>query len=212
MGIERVGLYGGYWPLLRAKQNGTARWFCQTLAWSGGNLLPGVHLYQYGFNVYINGVNVDLVRAYQDNFGQATPPAIPAPPAPEPQPTPQPAEQPQGPTYPKPTLPEWWAAEKKLGFPTNRHVGAALWVASRGKSTVIRDTEQRIVASPKGRRAGPTLKKGAIVLRERILTAADGQEWVVLRAGGPGREGARVLHADLKDTPGFPAPADGKKG
>ena len=40
---------------------------------------------------------------------------------------------------------------------------------------------------------------------ERILTAADGSQWVVLRAGGPGKEGARVLRADLQDAPGFPA-------
>lgn len=210
MGLQRVGLYGGFWPCLRSKQNGTATYFCQTLAWSGGNLLAGVHLYQYStYGNWIGGVDVDLVRAYQPNFGQANPPAVPPPP---PQPQPAPLPQPDGPNYPVPTLPDWWQAEKKLGFPTNRHVGDALWVASRGKSTVIRDTEQRIVASPKGRAAGPPLKKGDVILRERILTAADGSQWVVLRAGGPGKEGARVLRADLQDAPGFPAPREPKKG
>ena len=72
LGFERVGLYAGYYPLLRAKQNRTARWFCQTLAWSDGLLMEGVHLYQYDiFNNYIDGTDVDLVRAYPENYGQA---------------------------------------------------------------------------------------------------------------------------------------------
>lgn len=80
IGINRVGLYAGYWPLLRAKQNRTATWFCQTIAWSGGNLMDGVHLYQYDTSGnYIAGVDVDLVRAYQDNYGQTIPPEIPHP-------------------------------------------------------------------------------------------------------------------------------------
>ncbi len=89
LGPERVGLYAGYWPLLRAKQNGTARWFCQTLAWSGGRLLEGVHLYQYDTSGnFPFGVDVDWVRAYQENYGQAVPPvvipSVPAPPKPAP--------------------------------------------------------------------------------------------------------------------------------
>src|SRR6478736_5883618 len=77
IGANRVGLYAGYHVLLRAKQNKSAKWFCQTLAWSGGMLLDGVHLYQYGFNEYIYGTNCDLVRAYQDNYGQVSKPAQP---------------------------------------------------------------------------------------------------------------------------------------
>lgn len=81
LGFDRVGLYAGYHVLLRSKNNKTAKWFCQTLAWSGGYLMPGVHLYQYGFNVYIDGVNVDLVRAYYDDYGQTIrpKPAFPTP-------------------------------------------------------------------------------------------------------------------------------------
>lgn len=74
LGFPRVGLYAGYYPLLRAKQNGTARWFCQTSAWSGGQLMAGVHLYQYDYNQYVYGTNCDWVRAYADNYGQAHPP------------------------------------------------------------------------------------------------------------------------------------------
>lgn len=208
IGKQRVGLYAGFWPLNRARLNGTATWLCQTSAWSGDGkgglfIVPGLHLLQYAYNVYINGVNCDLVQAYQANFGQATPPAAPAP-MPQPTPTPAPAEQPVPKAYPKPSLPEWWAAERRLKFPNNRHVGAALWVAARGKSVVAHDTEQRLVASVKGRRAGAPLKQGDVVHRERILTAADGSEWVILTAGGKGKEGARVLRSDLTDAPQYP--------
>jgi len=72
MGAERVGLYAGYHVLLRAKQNGSAKWFCQTSAWSGGMLMDGVHLYQYAYNQYVDGTNCDWVRAYQENYGQAS--------------------------------------------------------------------------------------------------------------------------------------------
>lgn len=73
LGHERVGLYAGYWPLMRAKQNGRARWFCQTYAWSGGNVLDGIHLYQYdNYGNTIDGTDVDFVVAYQENYGQAS--------------------------------------------------------------------------------------------------------------------------------------------
>ena len=104
LGANRVGLYAGYWPLLRAKQNGTAQWFCQTLAWSGGRLLDGVHLYQYDTNGnFINGVDVDLVRAYQENYGQAS--AF--------------VNQPPIPNYPDPAPITWKAGEDTGWFDLN---------------------------------------------------------------------------------------------
>lgn len=72
LGFERVGLYGGRWPITRAMQNRSARWFCQTTAWSGGVIVPGIHLYQYEYNQWYGGTNCDDVRAYQENFGQAS--------------------------------------------------------------------------------------------------------------------------------------------
>lgn len=71
LGFERVGLYGGRWPITRAMTNKSARWFCQTSAWSGGVIVPGIHLYQYEYNQWYGGTNCDDVRAYQENFGQA---------------------------------------------------------------------------------------------------------------------------------------------
>jgi len=76
IGPERVGIYGGYHVIKRCKENGTATWFCQTSAWSGGMLLPEAHLYQYAYNQYFAGTNCDLVRAYQLNYGQASPVVI----------------------------------------------------------------------------------------------------------------------------------------
>lgn len=93
IGADRVGVYGGYWICKRCKENGTARWLWQTYAWSGGNVLDGIHLYQY-----LNGQNlggaVDLNKALQDNYGQPSRFGGVQPP----QPTPEQPAQPQG-TY-----------------------------------------------------------------------------------------------------------------
>ena len=97
IGIERVGLYAGYHVLKRSKENGTARWFCQTSAWSGGMLMEGVHLYQYDYNQYVYGTNCDWVRAYTANYGQAAPFTTPVEPEPP---------KPVGPSYPTDMSPE----------------------------------------------------------------------------------------------------------
>lgn len=84
IGLDRVGIYGGYYPVSRASANGTAKWFFQTYAWSGGQWFSGNHIEQYENNQNINGA-VDLCRSKQDNYGQAskfggaTPPPTPAP-------------------------------------------------------------------------------------------------------------------------------------
>ncbi len=97
LGANRVGLYAGYHVLLRAKQNGSAKWFCQTSAWSGGQVMEGTHLYQYSYNKYVYGTNCDWVQAYTENYGQAEPPFTPAT---EPEP-PKPVEPPKK-KFPKP--------------------------------------------------------------------------------------------------------------
>jgi hypothetical protein len=72
LGAGRVGIYGGYWIVSRCAENQSAKWFWQTTAWSGGNIFPGNHLYQHGYNLFIAGTNVDATRALQDNYGQAS--------------------------------------------------------------------------------------------------------------------------------------------
>lgn len=70
VGPERVGVYGGYWVIKRCVENGSARWFWQTYAWSGGNVHPAIHLYQYQNGVSLGGAEVDLNYAYGEQFGQ----------------------------------------------------------------------------------------------------------------------------------------------
>lgn len=85
MGIERIGIYGGYWPVKRALDNGTAKWAWQTGAWSGGNIDPRVHIYQRIGFVTVNGVACDVNEARKNDFGQHLgstpdqPPDLPAP-------------------------------------------------------------------------------------------------------------------------------------
>jgi hypothetical protein len=72
IGADRVGIYGGFHVIGRCHANGTAKWFWQTSAWSGGMLQPWAHLYQYAYNVWINGTNCDACQALQDTYGQAS--------------------------------------------------------------------------------------------------------------------------------------------
>ena len=68
MGAERVGVYGGFWVVKRCAENGSAHWFWQTYAWSGGRQYPGNHIYQYKNGEW--GGSIDLDEAYGDDYGQ----------------------------------------------------------------------------------------------------------------------------------------------
>lgn len=68
IGLGRVGLYGSYSALASARASGRVTWLWQTYAWSGGRVLPGIHLYQYS-NGQWSG-SVDFTRAYAENYGQ----------------------------------------------------------------------------------------------------------------------------------------------
>jgi hypothetical protein len=78
IGLERVGVYGGIFVVRRCHDHQVARWFWQAYAWSGGELLPYVHLYQYRNGQVINGGQVDFDRAYRPNFGQWPQPQAPS--------------------------------------------------------------------------------------------------------------------------------------
>lgn len=94
LGLDRVGIYGGYYPVKRAKDAKKATWLWQTYAWSGGQVLAGIHLYQYKNGVALANGTVDLCRALQTEYGQhgvVKPTPAPAPavkPAPAPAPAP----------------------------------------------------------------------------------------------------------------------------
>ncbi|ERG69323.1 DUF1906 domain-containing protein [Segniliparus rugosus] len=83
VGFDRVGIYGGYWPLSRAKQAGLANWFWQTEAWSGTNRLVGRQLHQRIGFVDVGGVQCGVDEALADDYGQWGAPAEVAPLPPE---------------------------------------------------------------------------------------------------------------------------------
>lgn len=162
LGPERVGLYAGYWPLLRAKQNGTARWFCQTLAWSGGRLLDGVHLYQFDTSGnYIAGVDVDLVRAHQEHFGQAT--VIATPPA-----------------YPAPILPDWYQRADKRVSPSSAEWLGNRWFPQRMNVEAITRTYVYTEPDIKSPHAGDPIEADQkVAIRWSFEDVATGRQWHV---------------------------------
>lgn len=164
IGRERVGLYAGYYPLKRAVEAGKVTWKWQTYAWSGGQILDGIHLYQYRNNVTLGGGVVDLNRALKAEYGQhpvsdpriVAPAPAPAPvPAPAPIPAPAPAPEPveSGPSADDLALAKPIQAQNGLLYikgdvksdiyiyhpleGTKRHVSAAEWTIIRGFEGVV---------------------------------------------------------------------------
>lgn len=84
LGKNRVGIYGGYYPVKRALDAGVCRYAWQTYAWSGGQWDPRAHLQQYRNGMRLAGMSVDYNRATRTNFGQWF--ATPTPPTPRPLP------------------------------------------------------------------------------------------------------------------------------
>ncbi|MFE3191897.1 DUF1906 domain-containing protein [Nocardia sp. NPDC059240] len=70
LGRANVGIYGGYWPVSRALDAGTATWAWQTVAWSGGNVDPRLALFQTGEQVTVDGVPCDVNQTDRADFGQ----------------------------------------------------------------------------------------------------------------------------------------------
>lgn len=70
LGVANVGIYGGYWPVHRALDNGTAVWSWQTDAWSGGNVETRRNLHQFVGTVRVGGVDCDENEALTEDFGQ----------------------------------------------------------------------------------------------------------------------------------------------
>lgn len=65
IGLARTGVYGSFAVCAQMEANGVVTWMWQTYAWSGGQVHPGIHLYQYN-----NGNNFDNDRTSLDDFGQ----------------------------------------------------------------------------------------------------------------------------------------------
>jgi hypothetical protein len=70
IGANRVGVYGGYYVVQRALNNGTAAWAWQTRGFSGGGLIDSrIHIYQKSIQSAFNG-NADIDVPWKADFGQ----------------------------------------------------------------------------------------------------------------------------------------------
>lgn len=74
MGLERIGVYGGWLLMDHCHTKGNAKFFAQTVAWEyGRGVHPSTNIYQYDTDHnWIAGVDVDLVRALTPIYGQAS--------------------------------------------------------------------------------------------------------------------------------------------
>lgn len=92
IGIKRTGIYGGYWPCMRAWQAHKVTYVWQTYAWSGENVpgnphdLGGVtrHLFQYSNGRKLGPAEVDYDRKRMTDAGQWPRPKVSAQPPPAP--------------------------------------------------------------------------------------------------------------------------------
>lgn len=80
IGLSRTGVYGSFYVCQRCQTSGTAAWFWQTLAWSGGQIASNIHIYQNGQSAMGGGADVDEAR--QENWGQISPNDGTSPPEP----------------------------------------------------------------------------------------------------------------------------------
>lgn len=79
IGPEWIGIYGGYWPLSRALDHGSARWAWQTGAWSGDNRDSRANMFQRNGFATVDGVQCDVNEALTVDYGQWSATAVPAP-------------------------------------------------------------------------------------------------------------------------------------
>jgi len=84
LGLARTGIYGGYWPLTRARQAGKATYFWGTRAWSGDRWTAresawAPHIMQGGATT-IGGVSCDWDVANHEDYGQWKGGTAPPPP------------------------------------------------------------------------------------------------------------------------------------
>lgn len=70
LGLARTGGYGGYWAIKRLFDAGLITYGWQTLAWSGGQIDPRIHLLQRLGTVVVDGVECDVDEAKKSDFGQ----------------------------------------------------------------------------------------------------------------------------------------------
>jgi hypothetical protein len=67
--LARVGVYGGYWAVKRTLDAGLTHLAWQTLAWSGNQTDPRIHLLQRIGYVIVGGVECDVNEQRSEDFG-----------------------------------------------------------------------------------------------------------------------------------------------
>ncbi|GAA0705511.1 hypothetical protein GCM10010193_70750 [Kitasatospora atroaurantiaca] len=80
LGVDRVGVYGGYRTVQRALDAGVCRWAWQADAWSGGQWDARAHIRQTDGTTTINAVECDWNTAMTADYGQWMPGVSPATP------------------------------------------------------------------------------------------------------------------------------------
>lgn len=171
LGVERVGVYGGWRVIDECAKHDTARWFCQTLAWMyGRGWHPKAHLHQYGFNYWLDGTNCDRVRATVDNYGQAFRLRNPQP---------KPAK-----IWPKPWIPEGWEDWVEDPNCPVKRVGGIRFRPVRMKFEVEILTTQRTHPDPKSQNAGPKLDTKTKLLSAFIVDQKDSDRYWIQTADG----------------------------
>lgn len=77
LGIDHVGMYGGYDPIRWGFDDHLITWGWQTYAWSEGRIDPRTHLYQYSNDRRMGGVDCDFDHAFWPDYGQWMPGRLP---------------------------------------------------------------------------------------------------------------------------------------
>jgi hypothetical protein len=70
IGIDRVGVYGGYKTIEHCVNAKNAKWFWQTYAWSGGKWHPKANIRQYKNSQKLGSGTVDYDQAMTTDYGQ----------------------------------------------------------------------------------------------------------------------------------------------
>lgn len=134
----RVGMYGGYWPLSRARAAGKASFYWGTIAWSGSNWAANSwwNIMQ-GLQVSVGGISVDVDHSKGTDYGQWPRPAVTPPPPPG------------GAPYRK--LAKWWQTPNSIARRRNTTVQRLLEYSAEHYT----DNDKAILASKKLRSGVP---------------------------------------------------------
>lgn len=184
-GTHRIGLYAGYDGIQFAYERKLADFLWQTYAWSydtHGNpkLHPQAVLYQYDiYGESLASVDVDLNKAFAENYGQTQMFESVDPPPP---------------TWLIPVHPDWFAASLSERYPSVGrwdYEGQKLVLDTiRHNALIVRRTWQYVGPSTESGHSGPILEVGAKVNVERITDITEvrhGKEirrtWVITGKG-----------------------------